>query len=279
MGFDSAFLFVRDRRLLVQTHQATGSYMSKGVTGGDDDEREAIEREIWGRKADNNNDAANEKLNHGDNAAENHNVAEQNEKSTNEKPVSDSQTALKNALIYSPEFKDWSVPLGRKFRSLRVWAVLKYFGAKKMREYLMKSINQARMLERYFEEHAERFSIPVRASMGLICFQVKELNSKGGKTKYSKELTLELADWLMHGGGSGQTEISADAENKSSNNMKLNSSTEARSSSSGRGSTRTTTNSLLTTKVPAGNLLSGGHRSQPWQSHFGAEVVDSNLSL
>lgn len=60
------------------------------------------------------------------------------------------RTALLTALALTPEvlknrasetgqvidYKDWQVPLGRRFRALKVWMVLRTYGAKKIRAYI-----------------------------------------------------------------------------------------------------------------------------------------------
>jgi aromatic-L-amino-acid decarboxylase len=107
-GFDSAFLFVRDRRLLKVVYAAGGDYMAK-----------AQEEDI-----------------------------------------------------YNPEFKDWSIPLGRRFRALRIWMVLSYFGREGLEAYLRHSIAQADWLREQIDR-SDVFEQVARTDLGLVCFTLK----------------------------------------------------------------------------------------------------------
>lgn len=45
------------------------------------------------------------------------------------------------------DFKDWQLPLGRRFRSLKLWLVMRLYGADGIREYLRKHIQLATEFE------------------------------------------------------------------------------------------------------------------------------------
>eukprot|EP00913_Durusdinium_trenchii_P011684 g10972.t1 len=94
--------------------------------------------------------------------------------------------------IYNPEFKDgprlhdWSVPLGRRFRALRIWMVFEYFGTSGIRSYIQQAIDQANWLrERIEEEPKGLFEQPVTTKFGLVCVRCP-----------SDEATLGLASRL-----------------------------------------------------------------------------------
>mmetsp|Transcript_37090 Transcript_37090/g.69167 ORF Transcript_37090/g.69167 Transcript_37090/m.69167 type:complete len:768 (+) Transcript_37090:52-2355(+) len=70
--------------------------------------------------------------------------------------------------VYAPEFKDWAVPCGRRFRSLRVWAVFEYYGTARMRSYIQRSIDQAEWLRSRIVEHPA-YNQPVTTEFGLVC--------------------------------------------------------------------------------------------------------------
>eukprot|EP01059_Diplonema_ambulator_P031851 TRINITY_DN598_c0_g6_i1.p1 TRINITY_DN598_c0_g6~~TRINITY_DN598_c0_g6_i1.p1 ORF type:complete len:488 (+),score=150.94 TRINITY_DN598_c0_g6_i1:762-2225(+) len=72
--------------------------------------------------------------------------------------------------MYAPEFKDWAIPLGRKFRSLRVWMVMNYFGLSGMRKALKASIKQGDYLRARVSSHPHLSHI-VRTDLGLVCFK------------------------------------------------------------------------------------------------------------
>ncbi len=107
-GFDSAFLFIRDRNLLKNAFAAGAEYMA---------------------------DAKLEE-------------------------------------VYNPEFKDWSIPLGRRFRSLRIWLVLSYFGRSGLENYLRQTIAAADWFRRKISESSFLEEI-VTTELGLVCFTLK----------------------------------------------------------------------------------------------------------
>lgn len=108
-GFDSAFLFVSDRRQLTDVFAATGDYLA----------------------------------------------------------------AAGDACAYNPEFKDWAVPLGRRFRSLRIWMVLSYFGVEGIRAFLEQAIAQADWLRHQIDQ-SDAFEQIAKTDLGLVCFATRD---------------------------------------------------------------------------------------------------------
>lgn len=45
------------------------------------------------------------------------------------------------------DFKDWQLPLGRRFRSLKLWMVMRLYGAEGIRAYLRNHIQLAKEFE------------------------------------------------------------------------------------------------------------------------------------
>jgi aromatic-L-amino-acid decarboxylase len=45
------------------------------------------------------------------------------------------------------DFKDWQLPLGRRFRSLKLWMVMRLYGAEGIRTYLRNHIQLAKEFE------------------------------------------------------------------------------------------------------------------------------------
>lgn len=87
---------------------------------------------------------------------------------------------LKNDFMLSaPNYKDWQVPLGRRFRSLKLWFTFRRFGASGLRAHIRHSVALARQAEELLLKDT-RFKLFVRARMGLVCFYVafggRELN-------------------------------------------------------------------------------------------------------
>ncbi|XP_076455371.1 aromatic-L-amino-acid decarboxylase-like isoform X2 [Babylonia areolata] len=74
-----------------------------------------------------------------------------------------------------PDFRHWQIPLGRKFRSLKIWFVLRLFGLKKLQEDIRKDVRLAHELEAMVKSDV-RFEIAADVILGLVCFRLKGLN-------------------------------------------------------------------------------------------------------
>lgn len=93
------------------------------------------------------------------------------------------RTALTDALSVTPEYlrnattnsgsvvdyRDWQVPLGRRFRALKLWFVLRAYGAEGLRRHLRNHVALAARL-RARVEGDERFSVCAPPALSLLCF-------------------------------------------------------------------------------------------------------------
>lgn len=76
----------------------------------------------------------------------------------------------------APDFRHWQIPLGRRFRSLKLWFVMRSYGAQGLRDYIRKQIQLAEQFHHMLAAD-DRFEFPVAPSMGLVCFRLKGENS------------------------------------------------------------------------------------------------------
>ncbi|XP_023234293.1 aromatic-L-amino-acid decarboxylase-like [Centruroides sculpturatus] len=74
-----------------------------------------------------------------------------------------------------PDYRHWQIPLGRRFRSLKLWFVLRSFGKKKIQAIIRKHVSLAREFEKLVLKD-ERFEICAPVVMGLVCFRMKGPN-------------------------------------------------------------------------------------------------------
>ncbi|CAM9771919.1 unnamed protein product, partial [Ectocarpus sp. 13 AM-2016] len=70
------------------------------------------------------------------------------------------------------DFRDWQVPLGRKFRSLKIWLTMRAFGLEKVRGLIRRHTQLAGEFEAMIEQD-DRFEIVAPARFGLVCFRLK----------------------------------------------------------------------------------------------------------
>lgn len=76
----------------------------------------------------------------------------------------------------APDYRHWQVALGRRFRALKMWFVMRSYGAEGLRAHVR---NQVQLANHFHQLMAAdtRFEFPVPPSMGLVCFRLKGENS------------------------------------------------------------------------------------------------------
>jgi aromatic-L-amino-acid decarboxylase len=75
------------------------------------------------------------------------------------------------------DYCDWSVPLGRRFRALKLWFVLRSFGVNQLQEKLRFHLSLAREMAGAIEREAD-FELMAPVTMNLVCFRYKPANVK-----------------------------------------------------------------------------------------------------
>jgi aromatic-L-amino-acid decarboxylase len=70
------------------------------------------------------------------------------------------------------DYCDWSVPLGRRFRALKLWFVLRSFGTAALQAKLRAHISLARELAETIGQE-EEFELMAPVTLNLVCFRLK----------------------------------------------------------------------------------------------------------
>ncbi|KAK6196104.1 hypothetical protein SNE40_001393 [Patella caerulea] len=79
-----------------------------------------------------------------------------------------------------PDYRHWHIPLGRRFRSLKLWFVLRLFGQRKLQQSIVKDVNLAKEFEKLVRADT-RFEVTSEVKMALVCFKLKGTNEKNEK--------------------------------------------------------------------------------------------------
>jgi aromatic-L-amino-acid decarboxylase len=87
------------------------------------------------------------------------------------------------------DYRDWHVPLGRRFRALKLWWVIRYYGAAGLRAMVRDHVHLADQLAGWVEMD-DRFELFAPHPFGLVCFTHVEGN----------DATRMLADGLNASG-------------------------------------------------------------------------------
>ncbi len=81
---------------------------------------------------------------------------------------------LKNAPSESGQvvdYRDWQIPLGRRFRALKLWFVIRHYGVEGLRQHIRRSIALAQQVEAWIQND-DRFELAAPRSLGLLCFRL-----------------------------------------------------------------------------------------------------------
>jgi len=71
------------------------------------------------------------------------------------------------------DYRDWQIPLGRRFRSLKVWFVLRTYGVKGLQEFIRRHVKLGEYFNSLLDSRSDVFSVVTPAAFGLTTFQIK----------------------------------------------------------------------------------------------------------
>ena len=72
------------------------------------------------------------------------------------------------------DYENWQLPLGRRFRALKLWFVLRRFGATGIRDHVRKGIEHRKLLQCLLGEEKDLFELAAPPSLSLLCFRLKD---------------------------------------------------------------------------------------------------------
>ncbi|XP_059432490.1 phenylacetaldehyde synthase-like, partial [Corylus avellana] len=88
------------------------------------------------------------------------------------------------------DYKDWQIPLGRRFRSLKLWMVLRLYGIENLQCYIRNHINLAKHFEGLVAQDP-RFEVVTPRIFSLVCFR---LLSSQNNEDHGNKLNHDLLD-------------------------------------------------------------------------------------
>jgi aromatic-L-amino-acid decarboxylase len=110
------------------------------------------------------------------------------------------------------DYRDWQVPLGRRFRSLKLWFVIRYYGLEGLQYHVRRHVELAQNFANWVRESSQ-FELAAPAPLNLVCFRhaggdeinqriMDRLNSSGKlyltHTRLDGKLTLRLCVGQTH---------------------------------------------------------------------------------
>src|SRR5690349_18714190 len=92
------------------------------------------------------------------------------------------------------DFRDWQVPLGRRFRALKLWFVLRWYGAEGLRAHIRSHVAWAQELAAWADAD-DRFDVVTPHPLSLVC-----LRPRWGQGVDADVATMTLLERLDDGG-------------------------------------------------------------------------------
>jgi aromatic-L-amino-acid decarboxylase len=122
---------------------------------------------------------------------------------------------LRNAATESGaviDYRDWQIPLGRRFRALKLWFVIRHYGVEGLRYHIRRHVQLAHEFASWVEA-SDDFELAAPAPLNLVCFRhragdafnaalVERLNASGAlylsHTKLDGKYTLRMSIGQTH---------------------------------------------------------------------------------
>jgi aromatic-L-amino-acid decarboxylase len=95
------------------------------------------------------------------------------------------------------DYRDWGIPMGRRFRALKLWFVIRNFGVKGLQDRIRKHIELARKLESWIIEDQD-FEMMATRQFNLVCFRYHPWGISDGENL--DELNSRLENELNESG-------------------------------------------------------------------------------
>ena len=110
------------------------------------------------------------------------------------------------------DYRDWQIPLGRRFRALKLWFVIRHYGVEGLQYHIREHVNIAREFAGWVKAD-DRFELAVEPPLNLVCFRLRggdatnqrlldRLNESGTlfltHTRLDNKLTLRMSIGQTH---------------------------------------------------------------------------------
>jgi aromatic-L-amino-acid decarboxylase len=70
------------------------------------------------------------------------------------------------------DYRDWQIPLGRRFRALKLWAVIRWYGAEGLRAHIRRHVDLAAEFAALVQSD-DRFELVAPHPLSLVCFRLR----------------------------------------------------------------------------------------------------------
>jgi aromatic-L-amino-acid/L-tryptophan decarboxylase len=93
------------------------------------------------------------------------------------------------------DYRDWHIPLGRRFRALKLWLVIRHYGVQGLQHHVREHVRLAQEFLKWVQRD-DRFEIMAPAPLNLVCFRMKATDETNQRLMDSLNATGKL--YLSH---------------------------------------------------------------------------------
>jgi aromatic-L-amino-acid decarboxylase len=83
------------------------------------------------------------------------------------------------------DYRDWHVPLGRRFRSLKLWFVIRHYGIEGLQHHIREHVRLAQQFAGWVRDDS-RFELAAPARLNLVCFRLR-LGDEAGRDQANRD--------------------------------------------------------------------------------------------
>ena len=93
-----------------------------------------------------------------------------------------------------PDYRHWQIPLGRRFRSLKIWFTLRLYGKSGLQQQVRNHIQCAKDFESFIRSDND-FEVVAPVVLGIVCFRLKGSNKLNEKlnSRVNKERKMFMS--------------------------------------------------------------------------------------
>lgn len=153
------------------------------------------------------------------------------------------------------DYRDWQIPLGRRFRALKLWFVVRSYGLEGLRGHIRRTVRVGQYFEGLLrdERGAALFEVVAEPAFGLTCFRVKEDVVRGILQR--RDVSGRVLGDIAGGDEDIETETTMNESPFGSNEQQPPASSKASSESSLTETTNALTKSVVETINDSGTLF------------------------
>jgi aromatic-L-amino-acid decarboxylase len=102
------------------------------------------------------------------------------------------------------DYRDWQIPLGRRFRALKLWFVIRHYGIEGLQHHVRRHVELAQQFANWVKADS-RFELAAPAPLNLVCFRHKGGDEANQKIMNALNKSGDL--YLTHTKLSGKTTL------------------------------------------------------------------------